>query len=164
MKSINSSNNEVSFKIMHYETRNSMIIFDIGVSYINSSLYITNSSIDMVPNSRWQLKANAKEINKLICLSVHWDKSNIGKPHKGNLYVNGKEIVSFSTKYNYSHNSNTKFYLGSKNKDYGKMDGEILYIYISTRKIKYPEIVLNHYLLCKKFEIDFDEDEVIKNL
>ena len=42
------------------------------------------------------------------------------------------------------------------------MDGEILYVYVSTRKMKYPEIVLNHYLLCKKYGVDFDEDEILK--
>ena len=30
--------------------------------------------------------------------------------------------------------------------------------------MKEKEIVLNHYLLCKKFEVDFDEEEVIKYL
>ena len=30
--------------------------------------------------------------------------------------------------------------------------------------MKDKKIVLNHYLLCKKFEIDFDEQEVIKYL
>ena len=28
--------------------------------------------------------------------------------------------------------------------------------------MKYPEIVLNHYLLCKKYGVDFDEDEILK--
>ena len=30
--------------------------------------------------------------------------------------------------------------------------------------MKEKEIVLNHYLLCKKYGVDFDEDEVIKDL
>ena len=110
------------------------------------------------------MKANATELNKLICLSVHWDQNNVSGVKKGNLYVNGKEIVSFTTNQKLSHNSNTKFYLGSKNKEFGKMDGEILYVYISTRKMKEKEIVLNHYLLCKKYGVDFDEDEVIKDI
>ena len=76
--------------------------------------------------------------------------------------MNGKVIVSFLTSYNLSTITNMKFYLGSKNKDHGKMDGEILYVYVSTRLMKEKEIVLNHYLLCKKFDIDFDEEEVIK--
>ena len=42
------------------------------------------------------------------------------------------------------------------------MDGEVLYVYVSTRKMKYPEIMLNHYLLCNKYGVDFDEDEVLK--
>ena len=118
---------------------------------------MTNSSPISVPNSKWQLKANAIEINKLICLSVHWDQNNLNPPKKGQLYVNGKEISSFKTDNKKSHkNLNMKIYLGSKNKDHGKMDGEIHYVYISTRKMKEKEITLNHYLLCKKFDIDFD--------
>ena len=99
---------------------------------------------------------------KLIRLSVHWDQNDHSDPKKGNLYVNGKEICSFLTSYNMTTEKNIKFYLRSKNKDHGKMDGEILYVYVSTRKIKYPEIVLNHYLLCKKYNVDFDEDEILK--
>ena len=125
-------------------------------------MYIGNSSKVVITNSEWELKANATQINKLICLSTHWDQNNITNPAKGYLYVNGKEICSFYTNYKKSHNSSTKMYIGSKNKNYGQIDGEILYVYVSTRKMKYPEIVLNHYLLCKKFEIDFDENEVIK--
>ena len=108
------------------------------------------------------MKANATQVNKLICLSVHWDQNNVRGVKKGKLYVNGKEIVSFTTNQKLNHSANTKLYLGSTNKNNGKMDGEILYVYISTRKMKYLEIVLNHYLLCKKFDIDFDEEEVIK--
>ena len=165
LKSLNSTNNEVSlFKITSNETTSRPLPFSFGVSYWNSLLYITNSSRNSVPNINWELKANATELNKLICLSVHWDQNNVSGVKKGNLYVNGKEIVSFTTNQKLSHNSNMKFYLGSKNKDYGKIDGEIFYCFISTRKMKEKEIGLNHYLLCKKFEIDFDEEEVIKDL
>ena len=165
LKSLNLSHNEVSlFKITSNETTNQLLPFDFGVSYRNSFLYITNSSRNTVPNSNWELKANVTQINKLICLSSHWDQNNLSGVKKGNLYVNGKEIVSFTTNQKLSHNSNTKFYLGSKNKEFGKMDGEILYVYISTRKMKEKEIVLNHYLLCKKYGVDFDEEEVINYL
>ena len=163
LKLLNSSNNEVSlFKITSNKTTNQPLPFDFGISYRNSLLYITNSSQNSLPSSRWQLKANATEINKLICLSSHWEQDNNSGVKKGNLYVNGKEIVSFLTTSRLYHSRNTKLYLGSKNKDYGQIDGEILYVYVSTRKMKEKEITLNHYLLCKKFGIDFDEDEVIK--
>ena len=101
------------------------------------------------------MKANATEINKLICLSSHWDQNNTSGVKKGKLYANGKEIVSFTTIQKLSHNVNMKLYLG-------KFDREILYVYVSTRKMKEKEIVLNHYLLCKKYNVDFDEEEVIK--
>ena len=164
LKSLNSTNREASlFKITRDTLPvNVVLLDDIGISYILSELYITNAFPSTVPNSKWQLKANAKELNKLIFLSVYWDQNNISADKKGKLYVNGKEIFSFRTSSKLSHNANTKFYLGSKNKDHGKMDGEILYVYVSTRKMKYPEIVLNHYLLCKKYGVDFDEDEILK--
>ena len=165
LKSLNSTNNEVSlFKITDNATTSQPTPFDFGISYRNSLLYITNSSQNAVPNSNWELKANATEINKLICLSSHWDQNNVRGVKKGKLYVNGKEIVSFLTTSKLYHGVNTKLYLGSKNKNNGKIDGEILYVYISTRLMKYPEIILNHYLLCKKFGVDFDEQEVIKYL
>ena len=115
LKSLNSSHNEVSlFKITSNETTSNPLPFDFGVSYQNSLLYLTNSSRNSVSNSNWELKANATAINKLICLSSHWDQNNLSGVKKGNLYVNGKEIVSFTTTRKLSHNSNTKFYLGSK--------------------------------------------------
>ena len=165
LKSLNSSSNETSlFKITSNKTTSHPLPFDFGVSYRNSLLYLTNSSRNSISNSNWELKANATQIRKLICLSIHWDQNNVRGVKKGNLYVNGKELVSFTTNQKLSHSVNTKLYLGSKNKDYGKIDGEIFYVFISTRKMKEKEIGLNHYLLCKKFEIDFDEEEVIKSL
>ena len=87
LKSLNSSNNEVSlFKIN-----------DLGISYKYSSLHVSNSFPLSVPNSSWELKANAIQINKLICLSAHWDQKNTNNPKEGKIYVNGKEIFSFFT-------------------------------------------------------------------
>ena len=160
---LKSLKNEVSlFKITPDETSNHILAFDYGVSYNHSSLYITNSSPISVPNSYWELKANATQINKLIYLSIHWNQNNTNNPKEGNLYVNGKEIFSFRTSDTKSHISTMKLYLGSTNKDHGQIDGEILYVYVSTRKMKYPEIVLNHYLLCEKYNIDFDKDEILE--
>ena len=116
LKSLNSSNNETSlFKITSNETTSQPIPLHFGISYRNSLLYVTNSSRNAVSNSRWQLKANATEINKLICLSIHYDKNNTSGVKQGKLYVNGKEIVSFLTSYNLATIANMKFYLGSKN-------------------------------------------------
>ena len=97
-----------------------------------------------------------------MCVSIHYDKNNLYLPTKGLLYRNGKEIKSFITNAAVNHNSNMIFYLGSKNGNYGQIDGEILYVYVSTRHMKYQEIVLNHYLLCKKYGVDFNEDEILK--
>ena len=146
LKSLNSTNREASlFKITKDKLPvNVVLLNDIGISYILSELNITNAIPTTVPNNRWQLKANATELNKLICLSCHWDQNNTSGNKKGKLYVNGKEIFSFTTSQKSSHHSNTKFYLGSKNKDYGQLDGEILYVYVSMRKMKEKEITLNY--------------------
>ena len=96
--------------------QSNVIAFEFGISYINSTIYTTNSHPISVPSANWELKANATVLNKLICLSVHWDQNNHSNPKKGYLYVNGKEILSFRTNYKRSHNSNTKFYLDQKTK------------------------------------------------
>ena len=86
LKSLNSSNNEMSlFKITDNETVSQTDPFNFDISYRNSFLYITNSFPTTVPNNRWKFKANATELDKSICLSVHWDQNNIRNPKKGNL-------------------------------------------------------------------------------
>ena len=163
LKSKNASQNEISlFKINDKETSQSQVTDYYGISFVANNFYVGNSFPHQVRN--WQLKANGLETNKLVCLSCHWEQDNLGNPKHGKLYVNGKEIHSFYTNSKKSFNASTKFYLGSKSNNYGQFDGEIFYVYISTRKMKEKEIGLNHYLLCKKFEIDFDEEEVIKYL
>ena len=132
----------------------------IGISFYRGKFCVGNVFPYVAKN--WQYKANGLEVNKLICISCHWDQNNLGNPKHGKVFVNGKEIHSFYTLSRQSYNASTKFYLGSKSGNYGQFDGVIFYVYISTRKMKEKEITLNHYLLCKKFEIDFDEEEVIK--
>ena len=161
LKSKNSMQDEVClFKINDRETSQAQVSNTFGISFIQNNFYVSNSSPYQVTN--WQTKPNGFETNKLICLSSHWDQNNLNRPKKGKLYINGKEIHSFYTLFKKSHDSSTKFYLGSKSNNYGQFDGEIFYVYVSTRKTKEKEIALNHYFLCKKFEIDFDEEEVIK--
>ena len=164
LKSINtSSSDEVSlFKITTDETTSNKLNDDYGLSYISSTMYIGNSDKLLVQNNEWELKANTTQINKLMCVSVHWDQNNVTNPKKGNLYVNGKEICSFHTNFKKSHTSTTKLYVGSKNKNHGQINGEIFYVYISTRRMKYPEILINHYSLCEKYNIDFDKDEILE--
>ena len=86
LTTINASNTEISlFKITSNETTSQAIPLHFGISYQNSLLYITNTSRNAVPNSRWQLKANATEIKKLTCLSVHFDQNNTSGGKKGKL-------------------------------------------------------------------------------
>ena len=148
------------FKINDRETSTSQITDYYGISFHQNKFCIGNAFPYEARN--WQLKANGLVVNKLICVSSHWEQNNLGNPKHGELFVNGKEIHSFYTLTRKSYNASTKFYLGSKSSNYGQFDGEIFYVYISTRKMKEKEITLNHYLLCKKFDIDFDEEEVIK--
>ena len=163
LKSKNATQNEMSlFKINDKETSQSQVTDYYGISFSLNNFYVGNAFPHQVRN--WQTKANGLETNKLICLSCHWEQDNLGNPKHGKLYINGKEIHSFYTNFRKSFVASTKFYLGSKSNNYGQFDGEIFYVFVSTRKMKEKEIGLNHYLLCKKFEIDFDEEEVIKYL
>ena len=150
------------FKINDKETSQTQVADYYGISFTRNNFYVSNAFPPKVSN--WQIKANGLETNKLIYLSCHWEQNNLGNPKHGKLFVNGKEIQSFFTNLRKSFISSTKFYLGLKSSNYGQFGGEIFYLFISIRKMKYPEIVLNHYLLCKKFEIDFDEEEILKFL
>ena len=161
LKSKNASGNELSlFKINDWEDPQTLLSNFYGISFISNEFCIGNAFPHKVTN--WQFKANGFETNKIICLSSHWEQDNLGNPKHGRLYVNGKEIRSFYTNYKKSFGASTKFYLISKSNNHGQFDGEIFYVYISTQKMKEKEINLNNYLLCKKFEVDFDEEEVIK--
>ena len=150
------------FKINDKETSNEQISNYYGISIFQNRFCVRNAFPYEVRN--WQSKANGLETNKLECVSSHWEQNNLGNPKHGKLYINGKEIHSFYTNLQKSYNASTKFYLGSKSSNYGQFDGEIFYVFVSTRKMKDKEVVLNHYLLCKKFEVDFDEEEIIKFL
>ena len=96
LKSKNATPNETSlFIINDKETSQSQVSDYYGVSFILNNFYVTNASPYQVRN--WQTKANGFEINKIICLSSHWEQDNLANPKKGKLFVNGKEIHSFRT-------------------------------------------------------------------
>ena len=153
LKSKNATQNETSlFKINDKETSTSQITDYYGISFHQNKFCVGNA---------FPYEANGLEVGKLVCISLHWEQNNLGNPKHGKLFVNGKEIHSFYTNFKRSYNA-SKFYLGSKSSNYGQFDGEIFYVYTSSRKMKDKEIVLNHYLFCKKFDVDFDEEEIVK--
>ena len=50
------------------------------------------------PLANFKTKANAGELNKLICLSVHWDNYTTPVGNNSSIYCNGKKLANFHSK------------------------------------------------------------------
>ena len=48
--------------------------------------------------SAFKTKANAGDLNKWICLSIHWDMHSSPATNKSSVYCNGKKLASFTAK------------------------------------------------------------------
>ena len=66
----------------------------------------SNSGFNIqVTSSHWQTNANASELNKWCCLSIHWDVPAGAK--KSSCWVNGKKIKSFQARTSQGSNQMT---------------------------------------------------------
>ena len=120
------------------------------------------SGFHEIDKNVFPIKTNIFEKNKIHCISVHMDAESNPKINQSSFWANGKLIKEFTSRSMTSGTSQLLFGSDSS-KNIFIFRGEIFFTSILTeRKMKEKEIALNHYLLCKKFEIDFDEQEVVK--
>ena len=113
-----------------------------------------------IQNGIYPLKASAVELNKKICISVEWDLTLPANHSK--LWINGKEVHNFKSVNKPLKNS--KLYLGNRNGNLSNNNtnnklfkGEIYFFnLLKNHKMKEKEIIIQHYLLCKRYGIDFD--------
>ena len=91
------------------------------------------------------------------------DAESNPKTNKSSFWANGKLIKNFTCRPMTSGTNNLLF--GSDtSKNISIFRGEIFFTSILTeRKMKEKEILINHVALCKKFNVDFDED-ILNNL
>ena len=117
-----------------------------------------------IQNDIYPLKASAIELNKKMCKSVEWDLT-LPTVNHSRLWINGKQVHNF-TSVNKTSSRNSKLYLGHRvsrlssfNSSLNKLfKGELWFFgLLKNRKIKEKEIKLQHYLLCNRYKIDFDD-------
>ena len=101
----------------------------------------------------YQSKANASELNKWICLSIHWDVP--GGKNASETWCNGKKLANFTARTS----------AGSKNMTFGDLNpsgiaglkGDIaFYCLYKGKNLTESNIKLHHHVLCKWYAVDHD--------
>ena len=76
----------------------------VGISLLLSNPLASNSLVISgtknqkieVGGNDWQTKANASDLNKWCCLSIHWDVP--AGANKSSCWVNGKKVKNFTSR------------------------------------------------------------------
>jgi len=128
-------------------------LFVTGTTY--SFIVIgTNNFQNRQPIANYQTKANAGELNKWCCLSIHWNVP--GGANKSSVWCNGKKLCNFTAITAAGANQMT---LGNTDPN-GKLglDGAIAFFALyKERVISDYDIKLHHHVLCKNwYNIDHD--------
>ena len=101
----------------------------------------------------YQSKANAGELNKWICLSIHWDVP--GGNNASETWCNGKKLANFTARTS----------AGSKTMTFGDLNpsgiaglkGDIaFYCLYKGKNLTESNIKLHHQVLCKWYTVDHD--------
>ena len=123
-------------------TTNDHII--IGVNNVGSKTAI----------APYQTKANASELNKWCCLSIHWNVP--AGANKSTVWCNRKKLCDFTA--TTSPGSNQMTFGDLNPSGIAGLDGSIAFFGLYKEKvISNPDIKLHHHVFCKNwFNIDHD--------
>ena len=121
----------------------------------------TNQHIVIGPNSfnsknvtaPYQSKANAGELNKWICLSIHWDVP--GGNNASETWCNGKKLANFTAR---TSQGSTNMTFGDLNPSgIAGLKGDIAF-YCLYKGVNLTElnIKLHHHVLCRWYVNDYD--------
>ena len=119
---------------------------------INDHIVIgKNNTNGRSPIADYKSKANAGELNKWICLSVHWNISS----EKSYVYCNGKKLTDFTSR---TSVGSTQMTFGDLNPNsiapfYGQIASFLLY---KNHRMIGRDILLHHSVLCKWYNVDYD--------
>ena len=101
----------------------------------------------------YQSKANAGELNKWICLSIHWDVP--GGNNASQVWCNGKKLADFTART--SPGSNTMTFGDFKPSGRAGLKGDIaLYCLYKGEKFTESKIKLHHHVLCRWYVDNYD--------
>ena len=113
-----------------------------------------NSVNGVTPISPYLSEANAGELNKWCCLSIHWNVP--AGVNKSSVWCNGKKLCDFTARTSAGSNQMT---FGDLNPGgTAGLDGSIAFFGLyKERVISDPDIKLHHRVLCKNwYKIDHD--------
>ena len=101
----------------------------------------------------YQSKANAGELNKWICLSIHWDVP--GGNNASQIWCNGKKLANFTAR---TSQGSTKMTFGDLNPSgIAGLKGDIaFYCLYKGRKLTETNIKLHNQVLCKWYAVGHD--------
>ena len=116
----------------------------------------SNNANHKAPHGSYQTKANAGELNKWICLSVHWDKYTTPVANESFVFCNGKKLTSFTAK---TISGDSHLVLGDvKNSTFSPLDGSIIFFSVlKYEKMTHEEILFYHYILCNLYNVEHDK-------
>ena len=111
-----------------------------------------NTTNGRTPIADYQSKANAGELNKWICLSVHWNIPT----ETSYVYCNGKKLTDFTSKSGGVGSQQMTF--GDLNPNSiapfnGKIASFLLY---KNKRMTKRDILLHHKVMCKWYGVDHD--------
>ena len=101
----------------------------------------------------YQSKANAGELNKWICLSIHWDVP--GGNNASETWCNGKKLANFTAR---TSQGSTNMTFGDLNPSgIAGLKGDIaFYCLYKGRNLTETNIKLHHQVLCKWYAVNHD--------
>ena len=137
-------------KFVAFSPNKSMIIAGTTGDYtvIGPSAYIGKN-----PIANYQSKANAGELNKWICLSIHWDVP--GGNNASQIWCNGKKLANFTART--SPGSNTMTFGDFKPAGRAGLKGDIAFFCLyKGRKLTETNIKLHSQVLCEWYAVNHD--------
>ena len=113
----------------------------------------SNSFNNNQPIANYQSKAIAGEMNKWICLSIHWDVP--GGNNASEIWCNGKKLANFTAR---TSQGSTNMTFGDLNPSgVAGLKGDIaFYCLYKGENLTESSIKLHHNVLCKWYAVDND--------
>ena len=136
-------------KFISFSPSGDLIVYAITNDHVVIGENATNGRSPIAP---YKTKANAGELNKWVCLSVHWNLPS----ETSYVYCNGQKLSNFSSR---SSLGSTQLTCGDINPNsiapfYGDIACFLLY---KNHRMDQRDIKLHHHVLCSKwYNIDHD--------
>ena len=110
-------------------------------------------NVQVTAANGWQSKANASELNKWCCLSIHWDVPAGAK--KSSCWVNGKKVKTFTAR---TSPGSTQMTFGDINPTGGVgLNGDIqLFLLYKGWGMSDLIVKAHHKMICERYGVDHD--------